>query len=173
MRIEAFVAVAILATASTRERVAGWDGEAGAANKACELVTAGELEALLGAKVTVDGGGGMPTAGGAEICSARSAPASVMLRLFKRTVDPSGAKENAGIEMAKKMGAQVDVKTFGPITCSSIVPPDTLAGYGFNTTCSVTKAPMFAVIEVNAKAKKDMVAIERLHAIAEKMAGRF
>lgn len=32
---------------------------------------------------------------------------------------------------------------------------------------------MFAVIELTAKSQKDAVSIEKLHALAEKMAGRF
>jgi len=80
-----------------------------------------------------------------------------MLRLFKRTDDPPGAKEKAGIEAIRQTGAQVEVKTLGPITCTAVVPPPQLAEHGFGTTCSVQKAPMLAVIEVTAKARKDMV----------------
>jgi len=137
---------------------------AAAANKACGLLTPSEVETVLGAKVTLSGG----NAGDVELCTAKTPTASLMLRLFKRTGDPSGATEKAGIEAIRKMGAQVDVKTFGPITCSAVVPPPTLAEHGFNTTCSVLRAPMFA-----AKSQKDAVPIEKLHALAEKMAGRF
>jgi hypothetical protein len=138
-------------------------------NKACGLLTPSELESVLGARVSLSGG----NAGDVELCTGQTPAARVMLRLFKRTSDPSGATEKAGIEAVRKMGAQVDVKTFGPITCSAAVPPANLAQHGFNTTCSVSKPPMFAVVEVTAKSQKDMVPIDRLHPLAEKMAGRF
>jgi hypothetical protein len=142
---------------------------AAGANKACGLLTPSELETVLGAKVTLSGG----NAGNVELCTGRTPTVTVMLRVFKRTNDPSGATEKAGIEAARQTGAQVDVKTFGPITCSAVVPPAKLAQYGFNTTCSVRRAPMFAVIELTATSQKDAVPIEKLHALAEKMAGRF
>lgn len=71
------------------------------------------------------------------------------------------------------MGAQVDVKTFGPITCSTMVPPASLAEHGFNTTCTVSKANAVAGIEVTAKTQKDRVSIDKLRPLAEKMASRF
>jgi hypothetical protein len=84
--------------------------------------------------------------------------------------DRSGGTEKKGIEMAKQMGIQVDVKTFGPITCSTMVPPANLVQHGFNTTCTVSKATAVAGIEVQAKSQKDMVSIEQLRPLAEKMA---
>ena len=45
---------------------------------------------------------------------------------------------------------------------------------GFGSTCTVTsKAPTFAVMEITAKTQKDMVPMEKLRAVAEKMASRF
>lgn len=139
------------------------------ANGACGLVTPSELETAIGARVTLT----EQNAGDVQMCTGRTPTVSVMLRLFKRTDDPSGAKEKAGLEMARTMGAQVDVKTFGPITCTTVVPPATLAEHGFGTTCSIRKAPMFAVVEVTAKTQKDMVPIDRLKPLAEKIEGRF
>jgi hypothetical protein len=85
----------------------------------------------------------------------------------------SSGTEKGGIEMVKQMGIKVDVKTFGSITCSTMVPPANLAQHGFNTTCTVSKATAIAGVEVIAKSQQDMVAIERLHPLAEKMANRF
>lgn len=151
--------------------VAAWPAVAQTpAGKACGLVTEPELQSLLGAKVTLKGG----SLGDVQTCTGESPSAKVMLRLFKRVTDPSGEKEKAGIDALKKMGAQVDVKTAGGITCITTVPPANLVQYGFGTTCTVTsKAPMFAVIEITAKAQKDMVPMEKLRTVAEKMATRF
>lgn len=136
---------------------------------ACGLVTAPELEGVIGSKVVLK----ESNVGDVQMCSGQTPQFRVMLRLFTRTTDPSGAKEKAGLEAFKQMGAQVDVQTFGPITCTAVVPPPSLAEHGFGTTCSVRKAPMFAVLEVNAKTQKDMVPIEKLKPLAEKMAARF
>jgi hypothetical protein len=114
--------------------------------------------------------------GGVDICNAQTSTANVMLRL-STGLDPgrdrSGGTEKKGIEVIRQMGIQVDVKIFGPITCSTMVPPANLAQHGFNTTCTVSKATAVAGIEVHVKSQKDMVAIEQLRPLAEKMAERF
>jgi hypothetical protein len=143
---------------------------ANAQGKACSLATPDELQAALGAKVS----GLKPQSapgGGVDLCMGQTPTASIMLRLAKRS-DSGKGKESAGIETAKKMGAQVEVKTDGPITCSTMIPPKSLEQYGFNTTCSVVKNGEVAAIEVTAKSRKDMVAMDSLHAVAKKMAGR-
>jgi hypothetical protein len=144
-------------------------------NKACGLLSPSELQTVLGTTVSLSAGGGMP-AGGAELCTGQTSTATVMLRL-STGLDPgrdrSGVAEKKGIEMVKQMGIKVDVKTFGPITCSTMVPPANLAQHGFNTTCTVSKPTAVAGVEVTAKSQQDMVSIERLHQLAEKMASRF
>jgi hypothetical protein len=143
------------------------------ANKACGLATPAEIESALGSSVVLNPMGG----GKAEFCTGQAPNAKVVLRLASG-LDPgrdrSGAKEKAGLEMMKKMGVQIEVKIVGPIVCSTVVPP---AGkeqqMGYNTTCTVSKDTAVAGIEVTAKSQKDMVSIERLHPLAEKMAGRF
>ncbi len=144
-------------------------------NKACGLLTPSELESVLGTKLSMSGGGGMAV-GGVDICNAQTSTANVMLRL-STGLDPgrdrSGGTEKKGIEVIRQMGIQVDVKIFGPITCSTMVPPANLAQHGFNTTCTVSKATAVAGIEVHVKSQKDMVAIEQLRPLAEKMAERF
>lgn len=139
-------------------------------NKACGLVTNSELQSALGSKVILKAG----SIGDAQTCGGETPSARVLLRFFKRTTDPSGHREQAGIDAARKMGAKVDVKTSAGITCMTAVPPENMAAVGFSTACTVTrKAPMFAVIEITAKTQKDMVPMEKLRAVAEKMASRF
>src|SRR5437764_241336 len=92
------------------------------ANKACALASPAEIESVLGAKVI--GLNSQATGNGsAQICTGTSPKGSVMLRLARRkSEDPAGERKRKGIEIFKKMGAEVDVKTFGPITCSTIIP---------------------------------------------------
>ena len=143
-------------------------------NKACGLLTPSELQIVLGTTVSLSGGG--MAVGRAELCTGQTSTSTVMLRLVTG-LDPgrdrSGGTEKKGIEMVKQMGIQVDVKTFGPITCSTMMPPMNLAQHGFNTTRTVSKPTAVAGIEVAAKSQQDMVSIERLHPLAEKMAIRF
>jgi hypothetical protein len=143
------------------------------ANKACALASPAEIEGVLGAKVA---GLKAQQTGDAstQICMGTSPKGRVMLRLAKQKSEGTpGEKERKGIEIAKKMGAQVDVQTSGPITCSTFIPPQSLEAHGFNTTCTVTKGDAVAGIEITAKTRADMVPIAKLRPLAEKMSGRF
>jgi hypothetical protein len=140
-------------------------------NKACGLATPSELESVLGSKVAGLHGSSTPGSD-AQICSGNTPQAQVMLRIARRKEGSEG-KEAKGIEIAKKMGAQVDVKTYGAITCSSFIPPKSLEAHGFNTTCTVKKGDTVAGVEITAKSRAEMVAIDKLRPLAEKMADRF
>jgi len=145
------------------------------ADASCGLLTSKELEAVVGTKVPELSGGKVPTKSGASVqmCTAHTARVDILLRVAKSTgKGNAGAAAAQGLKMAKDMGAQVDVKTFGPITCSTMIPPKNLEQYGFNTTCSVVKGSEVAAIELTAKAKKDLVSIEKLRPLAETMASR-
>jgi hypothetical protein len=137
---------------------------------ACNLVAGDELQTALGVKVS----GLKPQAipgKPAQICMGQTPTATVMLRLAKRSPNAPG-HEVAGLEMARKMGAQVEVKPDGPITCSTVIPPVNLEQYGFNTTCSVFKNGQVAAIEVTAKSRANMVSTDVLHRIVQKIADR-
>ena len=137
---------------------------------ACKLLTPAELEPVAGKLRAFTPMGGLPET---NICTSSStAGTRVMLRLAMRKAG-GDSPEAKGIEAAKKMGAIVDVKTSGPITCSTIIPPKNLQAYGFNTTCTVVKTGQVAGVEVTVKAQKDMVPIDKLRPLAEKMTGRF
>jgi hypothetical protein len=140
------------------------------ASKACSLVTDGEIEGALGSKVPLKPG----SMGNVQTCSGQAPNATVLVRLFTRAGDPSGKTEQAGIDAIKKMGAQVEVKTAGGIMCMTTVPPANMAAMGFMTSCTVSsKAPTYAVIEITAKSQQAMVPLDKLRAVAEKMATRF
>jgi hypothetical protein len=115
--------------------------------------------------------------GTTQICMGSTPNARVMLRLAQRSADEgakaNGERERKGMEIMKKMGAQVDVKTFGPVTCSTITPPASMQESGYNTTCSYSKKTGVAAAEITAKTQKDAVPIDKLRPVAEKMAERF
>jgi hypothetical protein len=146
-------------------------------NTACKLLTPAELEPVVGGKLSAFQamGGDAGTGQGqirSEICMAVAPNSTVMLRLAKGS---SGSKDAAakGIEMMRKMGVTVDVKTFGPINCSTLIPPKSMEQHGFNSTCSVVKGDQVAAVEVQTKSQKDMVSIDKLRPLAEKMSTRF
>jgi hypothetical protein len=140
-------------------------------NKACNLLTMAELEPVTGKLAPFKSA--MATAE-AQLCTARSSTGTVMLRWTKSKTKPGEHSAAAkGVEAARDMGATVEVKTFGPITCSTMIPPAKMNQYGYNTTCSVIKGEAVAAVEVGARFKKDMVSMDKLRPLAEKLATRF
>ena len=136
--------------------------------KACALATPAELETVLGTKATLN----PATMGGTDACSAKAGATAVVMRLIQRTGEPPSEKtRQAGVEAVKKMGATVETKTFGPIYCMAITPSAQMAAHGYTTTCTVSKHPMYAVIEV--KTEKQGMPMDKLRPIAEKMSSRF
>lgn len=135
----------------------------------CTLLTAAEISAAIGKPVPA-----MKPMGG-SICTADASGIRVLVRVAKRTGPPD--REAKGLEMIKKMGAQVDFKKFGAATCTSIAPPPAGAKSAalntFNTTCSVLKDGTVAAVEITAKEQKDAVPIDRLGPLGEKLAARF
>jgi len=115
--------------------------------------------------------------GTTETCVGSTPGVKVLLRLKQRSADEAsksgGETERKSIEIMKKMGAQVDIKTFGPVTCSTITPPASMQESGYNTTCSYRKKTGVAAVEITAKAQKDGIPIDKLRPLAEKMADRF
>ncbi len=141
-----------------------------AQDKACSLATPAEIQSATGVSVPALKPQAMP-GGTADICMGQAGAYRIMLRLAKRQ-DASGDKEAKGLAMAKQMGAQVDVKKFGDITCSTFIPPASMAQAGYNTTCSVIRNGQVGAIEMTAPSQKDMVPIEKLKPLTDKMAAR-
>jgi hypothetical protein len=125
---------------------------------------AGKLAAFKSAMATAE----------AQMCTAKSLKGTVMLRWAKNKTKPGEPSAAAkGVDAARDIGATVEVKTFGPITCSTMVPPANMNQYGYNTTCSVTKRDAVAAVEIGVRFRKDMVPIDKLRPLAEKLAARF
>lgn len=140
------------------------------AAEACKLLTAAELEPVAGKLSPFKSNLAIPDA---QMCTAQGPKGTVMLRWAKKK--PGSASDSAakGVEIAREMGAKVVVTTFGPVTCSTFIPAESMKQAAPNTTCSVTKGDEVAAVEITAKNPKDMVSIDKLRPLAEKLATRF
>ncbi|HVN47105.1 MAG TPA: hypothetical protein VMT66_17920 [Steroidobacteraceae bacterium] len=138
-------------------------GEEVPPGKPCALLTQSEIEGALAMKLP-------PLAPAGPFCVARTSERTVTVRMAPSSGTPG--RESKGIEKAKQMGFQVEVKTDGPITCSRLMPPASMASVGFNTTCSVSTAGSIAAIEVSATTRENMATMEQLKPLAELIAKR-
>ena len=143
------------------------------AKNPCTFLTPAEIESVLGIKVS-----GLTTpgeAGGTQTCSGVAGKRmSVMLMYVtsnQKVADPMGYLEAESRKAANSIGAQMDVKRFGPILCTTLIPPKQGP---YSTQCMVLKPPSsMASIAVMVITQQEMVSIDKLHILAEKMLRRF
>jgi hypothetical protein len=140
-----------------------------AQTKACDLLTAAELEAALGGKA---GALSESNLGAAHICSGSVGKMNVMIRFGERKSGSSGDAERKGIEAARQMGAKVQVKTEGDLTCSTMIPPESMAQYGYNTTCTILREGVVVGVEVTATSQQGMATTEAVKGLAQKARSR-
>jgi hypothetical protein len=148
-----------------------WLGAAGwaqAQKNPCELLTAAELEAALGGKAALSGS----NVGAAQICSGVVGSKKVMIRVGQRAAGEGGEKERKGIEKAKEMGIQVQVETEGDLTCSTMIPPETMQQMGYNTTCTILRSGVVVGVEVTATTRKDMASTQSVKGLVQKARSR-
>ena len=98
-------------------------------------------------------------------------PTHHMVSVELKAATPPGPNDEATfIQFLKTQDIQPEFKKFGPTTCWTGTPLK--AGVAFGTSCSITKGTQTAIISVTAGSAKDIVPVEKLHLLAEKMATR-
>lgn len=142
------------------------------ANAACALVTAAELESAIGGKVGGFSDAASAVAGDPDVCNGTAANATIQLRLIPQVnADYLNSWKKLG-DLTVHMGGHVDLEPAGAISCRAMTPPPALAAAsGFMTSCTVSKSPKLAVIEVDSKAA--LVPIAKVRPLAVKMQSRF
>lgn len=143
----------------------------------CKLLTPAEIESVLGVKVSGFTRGRVQ--GSATVtCNGEAGKRMSVGLIFAapkpgdpKIADPMAWIENYSRESAKAIGAQLDVKRFGPsIICTSLTTPKQGP---YNTQCYNVKPPNMATITVLVPTQQEMVPMDKLRPLAEKMAGRF
>jgi len=166
-----FALITLMCLAIVTVSVQGASGARQNDNKACGLVSPPEIESILDGKVAWNGSASLP-GDTIHICAGQAANARITLLLVTGVAsegDRSDSKGKARLELVRQMGEQVEIKTFGPIVCSTLEPPSGQQHIGYSTTCTVSKGTTMAGIEVTANNKEAMLPIERLRPVAEKM----
>jgi hypothetical protein len=136
--------------------------------KVCSLLTAAELEAALGGKAGALSEGEM---GPAKLCNASVGKTKVTIRVAPRT-SATGEKEKKGIEALRKAGGQVEVKTEGELTCSTLSPPPSMMQVGYNTTCTILREGVVVGVEVGAASQAEMAKMEAVKGLVQKARSR-
>ena len=134
-------------------------------NKACGLLTATEIEAGLGFKSTLS-----PNSTGLGGCMGPTPTHHMVSVELKAARTPGPNDEATFIQFMKTQGVQAEFKKFGSTTCWTGTAQK--ADVAFGTSCAITKGAQTAIISVTAGSAKEMVPVEKLHVLAEKMASR-
>ena len=148
----------------------------------CKLLTAAEIESALGGKLS-GYSGNSPMSATIPTCAGGILPKrmSVMVMFAAgdaksaadpKWADPLGYLEQMSRQSANSIKAQLDAKRFGSsILCTALIPPKQGP---YSTQCMAVKKPTgMATITVLVPAQQDMVSMDTLRPLAEKMLGRF
>ena len=136
---------------------------------ACKLLQESEIESALGGKATKFSGG---IVGNADMCNGQVGSLKVLIRIAKRRGDSGGVKERQGIESLRAKGWRIEVKAEGDLTCSTAIPPASMAQAGVNTTCSILRAGKVVAVEVGAPSQKEMASMDAVRKLAQKAVSR-
>ena len=155
---------------------------AGAQVDPCKLLTPAEIESALGGKLS-GYGGNAPMSATIPTCAGGILPKhmSVMVMFAKgdakaaadpKWADPLGYLEQMSRQSADSIKAKMEAKRFGSsILCTTLIPPKQGP---YATQCMVVKKPTgMATISILVPAQQDMVSMDTLRPLAEKMLGRF
>jgi len=147
----------------------------------CSLLTPAEIESVVGAKLS-GFGGNSPMSATIPTCSGVAKNRLSVMVMFAagdaksaadpKWADPLGYLEQMSRQSANSIKAQLDVKRFGSsILCTALIPPKQGP---YSTQCMAVKKPTgMATITVLVGAQQDMVSIDKLRPLAERMLGRF
>ncbi len=142
----------------------------------CKLLTQAEIESAIGAKATFAGTaqwGATPTCAGGSTAKKMS----IMVMFTPGTAgdphwaDPLGYLEQMSRQSADSIKAKMEAKRFGSsILCTTLIPPKQGP---YSTQCMAVKKPTgMATISILVPAQQDMVSMDALRSLAEKMLGR-
>ena len=143
----------------------------------CKLLTPAEIESALGVKVpkfthgSVQGSNTVTCNGDAV----KGMSVGMMFAAPKpgdpKIADPLAWIESYSRDSAKAIGAQLNMQRFGSsIICTQLITPK--QGL-FNTQCYAVKPPNMAAVTALVPTQQEMVPMDKLRPLAEKMLGRF
>ncbi|HMF91082.1 MAG TPA: hypothetical protein VKL40_10580 [Candidatus Angelobacter sp.] len=143
----------------------------------CKLLTPAEIESVLGVKVPQFTHGSVQ---GSNTVTCNGDPVKGMSvgMMFAapkpgdpKIADPMSWIETYSRDSAKAIGAQLNMQRFGSsIICTQLITPK--QGL-FNTQCYAVKPPNMTAVTVLVPTQQEMVSMDKLRLLAEKMLGRF
>lgn len=153
--------------------------------KACSMLTASEVEEVMGAKVASSTEGDIPYTKGPNrdhdgtlmTCNWKLDDRSVSLVYSTRSVTAEGKKQSenrikASQEALMSEGYKVNKKDFGSIKCSTMEPPAQQVVKNSSTVCRTEKGPMFVSVTASASGPTELVSMDKVKTLAEKAASR-
>jgi hypothetical protein len=162
-----------------------WSDDALAATDACKLLSAAELEAVFGGKVTYNKrlsaaemgamfGGNVTDApkigeNNKEVCQMAAGTSFVMVRrVAEKDVDTSTGSK--GVEVARKMGLKIKEEKYGNTTCWTVIGNSQTPAYTMG--CIVHKGGFMVGIDVTAPSEAQLVPSAKVRLLVEKAASR-
>lgn len=154
--------------------------DASAVMDACKLLTAGEIEAVVGGKVSIPprGQSADPRSGMPPSCNIKigTGPDHVAVSFAQKTADSDKDKGDKvlkeSLEASRKQGFKVTEEKRGKSVCYTMIPPASHRAMGYLTSCYAIGGKGAAFVNVFMHSEGKMIPISKLMPLTEKAAGR-
>src|SRR5215831_12962580 len=146
----------------------------------CKLLTAAEIESVLGIKVSRFTHGSVQGSN-TVTCNGDAVKGMSVGTMYAppkpgdpKIADPLSWIETYSRDSAKAIGAKLNVQRFGSsIICTQLITSKGALGGLFNTQCYAVKPPNMEAVTALVPTQQEMVSMDKLRPLAEKMLGRF
>ena len=143
----------------------------------CKLLSPADIESVLGIKVSKFTHGSVQGSN-TVTCNGDAVKGMSVGMMYAppkpgdpKIADPLAWIESYSRDSAKAIGAKLNVQRFGSsVICTQLITPK---GGLFNTQCYAVKAPNMAAVTVLVPTQQELVSMDKLRPLGEKMLGRF
>jgi hypothetical protein len=139
---------------------------------ACSLLSRAEIQGAIGGTAT---GFEHATAfrdGSTSMCQGSAAGAAITVRVSIESKQDR-ANEQTIARMMSSSGGEVETATAGAVTCTTMVPPQSMMEYGFDSICKISQDGREVAVQASTRDRKAMVPVRALRQLVTLAGNRF
>lgn len=139
---------------------------------ACVLLSRAQIQSVVGGTAR---GFEHPTTfrdGSTSICQGSVGGATVTVRVSIES-EQDRANEQTISRMMSSSGGEVKTVTMDGVTCTSMVPPQSMIEYGFDSMCKISKDGREVAVQASTRDRKAMVLVTALRKLVTLAGNRF
>jgi hypothetical protein len=139
---------------------------------ACKLLSHAEIQSAFGVTATGFEHATTFRDGSTSICQGSVGGATVTLRVSIESEQDSANERTIG-QMMSGSGGEVDTVTTGAVTCTTMVPPQSMVEYGFDSMCKISQGGREVAVQASTRDRKAIVPVTALRQLVTLAGSRF